>query len=121
MNARIPWTPVVCWVIPSAYRIDPGRFFAIVSAISLICAAGMPVMRSPVSSVYRETKVFSRAKTQCGSLRLAATFGLPLPSSWYPQLDESYLCFASSYPLKRPSWKSNALSPRKRAFVWVTT
>jgi hypothetical protein len=28
-----------------------GRLFAIVSAISRICAAGMPLMRSPVSSV----------------------------------------------------------------------
>src|SRR5256884_7126911 len=25
VNARIPCTPVVCWVIPSAYRMAPGR------------------------------------------------------------------------------------------------
>ncbi len=33
VNDRIPCTPVVCCVIPSAYRIAPGRFAAIVSAI----------------------------------------------------------------------------------------
>ena len=77
----MPCTPVVCWVIPSAYRMVAGRFFAIVSAISWICAAGMPVICSPVSSGYRETKVFSREKTQFGSSRLLAIRGRPVPSS----------------------------------------
>ena len=43
--------PVVCWVIPSAYRIVPGRFFANVSAMSLICSAGTPEICSATSSV----------------------------------------------------------------------
>ena len=92
--------------------MDPGRFFAIVSAICRICAAGMPVICSPISSVYRETKVFRREKTQCGSSRLLATRGLPFASSWYPQLLVSYLWCSSSYPLKTPSLKSKASSLR---------
>ena len=35
--------------------------------------------------MYRETNVFRREKTQCGSSRLFATRGLPFASSWYPQ------------------------------------
>jgi hypothetical protein len=61
--------------------MDPGRFFAIVSAICWICAAGIPVICSPVCNVYREAKVFRHEKTQCGSSRLLATRGLPLASS----------------------------------------
>ena len=30
VNPRMPCTPVVCWVIPSAYRMAPGRFLAMV-------------------------------------------------------------------------------------------
>jgi serine protease Do len=39
----------------------------------------------------------------------------------YPQLKVSYLCCSASNPLNRPSLKSNAASPRKRALVWVAT
>jgi hypothetical protein len=59
----------------------PGRFLAIVSAICWIWTAGMPVICSPVSSVYLETKVFSRVKMQFGSSRLFASFGFPWASS----------------------------------------
>ncbi len=101
--------------------MEPGRFFAIISAICWICAAGMPVICSPASSVYRETWVFRRVKTQCGSSRLFATRGLPFASSWYPQVFVSYLWCSSSYPLKTPSLKPKASSERYSAFVWVRT
>ena len=52
VNPRMPCTAVVCCVMPERVQ-DACRAgcFAIVSAICWICSAGMPVMRSPASSV----------------------------------------------------------------------
>ena len=47
----MPCTPVVCWVMPSAYMIVPGLFWTMRSAISLICPAGMPLISSAALKV----------------------------------------------------------------------
>jgi hypothetical protein len=45
------WMATVCCVIPSAYRIVPGRLSANVSAISWTCFAGTPEICSAISGV----------------------------------------------------------------------